>query len=99
MTIIHNSRDINYRSPFGALQTGSSVHISIDTEDIAPENVTLLVWKGESSRAEHIIMKKSANADGTSGDRYTAEIRHLMRDASCGMSSHLNCQTMMTCAG
>lgn len=75
MTIIHNSRNINYRSPFGAVQTGSTVHISIDTEDIVPENVTLLVWKGDNSRAENIIMKKSADADSVSGDRYTAEIK------------------------
>ena len=56
MKLIHNSRELKYRSPFGAVTTGSRVRISIDAVDFTPEDVTLLLWHGENRTPEYIQM-------------------------------------------
>ena len=49
MRIYHNSQDSAYRSPFGAVPTGSTVRLRLDVEASAePKSVTLRVWSGEA---------------------------------------------------
>ena len=74
MTIIHNSRNTNYRKPYGAAKTGSSIHLSIDAVDFAPENVTLLVWQGEQQTPEYITMHQTSCIEETHGGTYSADI-------------------------
>ena len=74
LKIIHNSRDLKYRSPFGAVTTGSRVRISIDAVDFTPEDVTLLLWHGENRTPEYIQMHQTACIEETRGGTYSAEI-------------------------
>ena len=74
MTITHNSRDTQYRRPSGAVTTGTSIRVSIDAVDFTPEEVTLLLWKGENSNPEYIPMRQTACIEETRGGTYTTEI-------------------------
>ena len=74
LKLIHNSRELKYRSPFGAVTTGSSVRISIDAVDFTPEDVTLLLWRGENRTPEYIRMHQTACIEETRGGTYSAEI-------------------------
>ena len=59
MDFIHNSRDLAYRSPFGAVEKGTPVTLSVRAEDVSPRQleIDLRVWidgKGETiQRLEH----------------------------------------------
>ena len=74
MKIIHNSRELKYRSPFGAVRTGEKVRISIDAVDFTPEDVTMLLWHGENRTPEYIQMHQTACIEETRGGTYSAEI-------------------------
>lgn len=74
LRLIHNSRELKYRGPFGAVTTGSSVRISIDAVDFTPEDVTLLLWRGENRTPEYIRMHQTACIEETRGGTYSAEI-------------------------
>lgn len=61
MILYHNSQDLSYRSPFGAVPTGSSVKISIRvTSDVVPDYVKLRMWRGGE---EHIYNMKRTPVD------------------------------------
>lgn len=72
MKIIHNSRQTDYRRPFGAVTAGSEITLNIDAADFTPENVTLLLWRGENRTPEYISMHHSACLEETRGGTYTA---------------------------
>ena len=74
MKIIHNSRDKKYRSPYGAVTAGTTVTVSIDTEGFTPENVSLLVWRGEAVLPDVLDMHASDAACELGAVRYTADI-------------------------
>ena len=77
MTIIHNSRNVKYRMPFGAVETGTEVTLSIRMSDIQPERVSLMLWKGESPEPRYIDMKESSTGDSEAAGGemiYTADI-------------------------
>ena len=59
MKIIHNSRDLKYRSPFGAVKVGTGIELAIEFEDCMPESVQLLVRKDEESRPQIINMHET----------------------------------------
>lgn len=46
--VIHDTGDIRYRAPFGAVQRGSEVHLSIRIESGTPQWVQLRFWKEKS---------------------------------------------------
>lgn len=63
MQIFHNSQDIKYRSPFGAVPTESEVTLRLDVySDSAPESVCLRVWADESETLYH--MERTESGDG-----------------------------------
>lgn len=47
MRIYHNSRLKQFREPFGAVETGTKVSLSIEIKEGSPDSVRLMVWKGE----------------------------------------------------
>ena len=50
MRAYHNSRELKFREPFGAVAVGGAVSISIDTWDGEAESCDLRIWvekKGE----------------------------------------------------
>lgn len=73
MNIYHNSRDINYRSPFGALPTGSEVSMRLDvTADCCPDAVFLRLWVNDS---EELLPM--------SGDDGVYRIKFTLPDTPC----------------
>ena len=72
MKIIHNSRNLQYRSPFGAVTTGSDIVLSIDISGFAPESVTLMLWNDASVGPEYITMHESDS--DREGRTYTASL-------------------------
>ena len=66
MKIIHDSRDPEYREPFGAAQTGTKVSLAIRISDPAPESVRLMLWQGDDPAPDYVEM--SEEGDG----RYAA---------------------------
>ena len=69
MKIYHDSHSTEYRTPFGAAETGSEVTLSLDVTDCEPLRVMLGVWQDESGSDSWEEMKKTA--DG----RYTSRIK------------------------
>lgn len=47
MKIYHNSRIETFRDPFGAVEVGTQVSLSVDVTEINTESVRLMMWKGE----------------------------------------------------
>ncbi len=74
MKLVHDSRNREHRTPFGAVKTGEKIRLSIDAVDFVPEDVTLLLWRGESRNPEYIEMHQTACLEETHGARFTAEI-------------------------
>ena len=77
MIIIHDSRREEYRKPFGAVETEADITISIETGDILPESVQLMLWHGEDANPQYIEMKEEARGGSQAcpeGNRYTAGI-------------------------
>lgn len=51
MHIFHNSQDIRYRSPFGAVPTGETVELGLEVSSgDTPKAVTLRVWHDDSEK-------------------------------------------------
>lgn len=71
MTIIHDSRSNKYRLPFGAVETGSGITLSITACDPAPERVQLMIWKGEDTDPLYMDMKEKSTGESTC---FTADI-------------------------
>ena len=57
MKIIHNSRLKQYREPFGAVEAGTKVSLSLFIEDEQPESVQLMLWRGEDANPQFIEMR------------------------------------------
>lgn len=57
MTVKHDSRLSEFRKPFGAVETGTEVVLSLLVEDEQPESVRLMLWRGEDTAPEHLEMK------------------------------------------
>lgn len=71
MKVYHNSWDINFRSPFGAVKTDTEVVLRIDIEDTsAPESVLVRIWSDEGE--SFYPAELSENDDVYS---YTAKIK------------------------
>ena len=68
MKIIHNSRLKQYREPFGAVEAGTKVSLSLFIEDEQPESVQLMLWRGEDPNPQFIEMKDNG------GGRFSAEV-------------------------
>ena len=58
MKIIHDSRNAEYREPFGAAQTGTKVSLAIEISDPAPEAVRLMLWHGDDPEIHYLDMKE-----------------------------------------
>lgn len=73
MQLYHNSRDIKYRAPFGAVPSGETVTLRLDvTADNCPNAVFLRIWASE--REDYIPMEyKTDNGKYV----YTAQIKTL----------------------
>ena len=51
MKVYHNSQDIRFRSPFGAVKTGDIVALRIDISDCdLPESVMVRVWTDDGEK-------------------------------------------------
>ena len=61
MRIYHNSRLQQYREPFGAVETGTKVSLSIEIRDGSAESVRLMVWRGEGLSPAYYDMQKSGD--------------------------------------
>ena len=72
MKIYHDSRNIEYREPFGAAECGSEIRLSIDIEDSYPEDVRLMIWRGDDTDARILHMSETGLDSGSR--RYTASI-------------------------
>ena len=68
MKILHDSRQKEYREPFGAAEAGTKVSLSLYMEDEQPESVQLMLWRGEDPTPEYIEMKDCG------GGRFTAAV-------------------------
>ncbi len=53
MRAYHNSRDPYFRSPFGAVKTGTSVTLAIDVYDVGGMNVTLRTWSSNLDETDY----------------------------------------------
>ena len=71
MRIFHDSRNKKYRDPFGAVETGSSIAVSIEVSEPSPESVQLMLWHDDDANPQYIDMKETACEGGL---LYTAEI-------------------------
>ena len=79
MRVIHNSRDSKYRIPFGAVNTGAELRISIEIEGQYPENVRMLLWKGENVQPESLTMHEESR----SGDIIKYTVSFNAPDKGC----------------
>ena len=69
MKIIHDSRDIQCRDPFGAVKTGEKVKLSVLVQDAEVKEVLLQIRRDEDTGYKGIAMKE------TEKGVFTAEIR------------------------
>ena len=59
MKVKHNSREKEYRTPFGAVATGTGITLSIEVGDPVPESVRLMLWDGDDHTPQYIDMEES----------------------------------------
>ena len=71
MNISHDSKQTQYRKPFGAVRLGSEVFLSIDVTDPAPSGVMLEVWHSEETYPTYYDMAPSSDVGG----RYEVTIK------------------------
>ena len=69
MKIFHDSHSAEYRTPFGAAETGSVVTLSLDVTDCDPQRVMLGIWQDEPGSDRWEQMEKTG--DG----RYSVSVR------------------------
>ena len=60
MKIVHDSRDLEYRIPFGAAETGTDILISIKTSDCIVKKVFLEVRRDDAPRYQRIQIALSS---------------------------------------
>ncbi len=48
MKLFHNSQDIKYRTPFGAVKTGTDVRLCLSAEETIPDLVWLRLFRGDT---------------------------------------------------
>ena len=65
MELYHNSRKREYRSPYGAVATGTTVTIALDVAEENPGRVYLRLWTGKET-----LIPMTREADG----RYRAQL-------------------------
>lgn len=63
MEILHDSRSLDYRAPFGAVQTGEEVTLSIDVSDAEVREATLQIRSDEDAEFTSIEMEASEATD------------------------------------
>ncbi|MBR2674937.1 MAG: 4-alpha-glucanotransferase [Mogibacterium sp.] len=61
MRVFHNSRIKTFRDPFGAVEVGTSVSLSIDVAEANIEGVRLMVWRGEELSPAYHDMNDTGN--------------------------------------
>lgn len=61
MHFYHNSRNTDYREPFGAVQIASKVSLAIDVKETAPESIRLMVWQDENLSPAYYDMTDSGD--------------------------------------
>lgn len=71
MNIRHDSRKIECRKPFGAVETGTKVSVSLYIGEEQPTAVRLMLWRDDEPDPKFTEMKKAAASIGV---RYAAEI-------------------------
>ena len=64
MYIIHDSRNIRYREPFGAVTTGTEVRISAEMGEADVERARLMVWHGKALSPHYYEMKEGEPGSG-----------------------------------
>ena len=60
MKIIHDSRDINYRSPFGAVEVGSEVELSVDVIGAEVREAVLQIRRDEEAGFTQVQMTETS---------------------------------------
>lgn len=73
MKIYHDSRNTEYRKPFGAAKTDTDVVISIMVKERIPENVRLVLRRDDSSVPQFLGMREVAGSNNMR--KYSATIR------------------------
>lgn len=61
MRIYHNSRLNSFRSPFGAVLTGTNVSLSVEIKEGNPDSVRLMVWQDEALSPAYYDMHEAGN--------------------------------------
>ena len=62
MHAYHNSQDIKYRSPFGAVRTDSAVSLRLDVSDTAADvSATVRLWYNDTERL--VVMNKESDGN------------------------------------
>ena len=62
MHAYHNSQDIKYRSPFGAVRTDSAVSLRLDVSDAAADvSATVRLWYNDTERL--VVMNKESDGN------------------------------------
>ena len=63
MYAYHNSQEIKYRSPFGAVKTDTNVSLRLDVSDAAPDvSATVRLWYNDTERL--VSMDRKTNGNG-----------------------------------
>lgn len=70
MRAIHDSRDLEYREPFGAVPVGGTVRVAIDTFEEQPTEVALRLWS--DTLGERLVEMESTPIEG--GLRWECEL-------------------------
>ncbi len=64
MKIFHDSRNINFREPFGAAPVKTGVSVSLEVKDLPEVSVRLMLWKGEEVSPRYLDMKEDEPGSG-----------------------------------
>ena len=67
MKIIHDSRDINYRSPFGAVEVGSKVELSVDVIGAEVREAVLQIRRDEEAGFTQVQMTETSDDQSPDG--------------------------------
>ena len=78
MKIYHDSRNREYRDPFGAVRAGTSVTLALDIADCDVRGAEIEMWRDSEARAYLSMQQISWNS---SGSRYGINL--MMPDKPC----------------
>ena len=67
MKILHDSRDINYRSPFGAVEVGSEVELSVDVIGAEVREAVLQIRRDEEAGFTQVQMTETSVDQSSDG--------------------------------